>query len=70
MKTVSIVIKVLLALAALAALAYVIVVYGDKITAWFKKTFGSLKCFCGHDDFAVDIPDGEGTVVADDKDFE
>ena len=68
MKTVSIVVKVLLALAAIAAVVYVIVAYGDKITAWCKKTFGSLKCFCGKNDFAVDMT--EDALVADDKDFE
>jgi hypothetical protein len=67
MKTFSIVVKVLLALAAIAAIVYVIVVYGEKITAWFKKTLGSLKCFC---DQEVDISDGDGVVIADEKDFE
>ena len=69
MKTVSIIVKVLLALAAVAAVVYVIVAYGDKITAWFRKTFGDLKCFCGKNDFPADIT-GDDAVVAEEKDFE
>ena len=44
MKVFSLVMKILLALAAVGAIVYVVVNYGDQIVAWFKKTFGSLCC--------------------------
>ena len=46
MKVFGIIAKIVVALAALAGIAYVIVNYGDKIVAWFKKVFGDLFC-CG-----------------------
>ncbi len=49
MKVFGIVMKVILALAAVAGAVYVAIVHGDKIVAWAKKTFKSLKCRCGGD---------------------
>ncbi len=37
MKTASIIVKVVVALAAVAGVVYVIAAYGDKIVAWCKK---------------------------------
>ena len=46
MKVMNVIIKVALALAALAGIVYVVATYGDKIVAWAKKMLGSCKC-CG-----------------------
>ncbi len=47
MKVFSLIAKIVVALAAIAGIAYVIVTYGDKIVAWFKKVFGDLfYCDC------------------------
>jgi hypothetical protein len=42
MKVFGIVMSVIAALAAVAGAVFVIVKYGDQISAWFKKTFGGL----------------------------
>ena len=47
MKIFNVVWKIVAALAAVAGIAFVIVKYGDKIVAWFKKVFGDLfYCDC------------------------
>ena len=50
MKVLNVIIKVALALAAVAGLVYVIATYGDKIVAWAKKLLGSCKCCCGEEE--------------------
>ncbi len=47
MKVFGSVVKVVLALAAVAGAVYVAVVHGDKIVAWAKKTLKSCKCRFG-----------------------
>lgn len=47
MKTVSIVLKILAALIAVAGIVYVVITYGDKIVAWTRKMlcrFGFCCC--------------------------
>lgn len=44
MKVMSIVLKVLAALAAAAGVVYVIATYGDKIVAWAKNLLGMCQC--------------------------
>ena len=44
MKVFSIIAKIVVALAAIAGIAYVVVNYGDKIVAWFKKVYGDMCC--------------------------
>ena len=51
MKAIDIVLKIVAALALIAGIAYVVVTYGDKIAAWFRKTFG---CCCCSDDCCCD----------------
>ena len=47
MKVLSAIVKVAVALAAVAGAIYVIATYGDQIVAWAKKTLSSLsKCPC------------------------
>ena len=38
--------KIVVALLAVAGAVYVIVAFGDKIVAWFKKVTASLPCCC------------------------
>lgn len=64
MKTVSIVIKVLVALAAIAGIVYVVATYGDKIVAWAKKTLCLCKSRCNKVTFAEDMQ------TVDEADFE
>ena len=45
MKTVNFIIKLLVALAAVAGAVYVAATYGDKIVAWCKKMI-NCKCCC------------------------
>ena len=49
MKIFNVIIKIALALAAVAGLVYVIATYGDKIVAWAKKMLGACKCCCDGD---------------------
>ena len=46
MKTFSIIVKVVLALAAIAGVVYVVATYGDKIVAWAKKMLGRCRSDC------------------------
>ena len=47
MKTLTAIVKVLAALAAVAGAVYVVATYGDQIVAWAKKLLSSLpKCPC------------------------
>jgi hypothetical protein len=83
MKVFGIIAKIVIALAAIAGIAYVIVNYGDQIVAWFKKVFGEM-CCCkeaeiieesSEEDVAVEPAAqeeaaAEGEVVAAEGDFE
>jgi len=71
MKTFLNVLKIIGILAAIAAAVYVAIAYGDKIVAWFKKTFAFLgrkksyrSCENNFSEVAV-----AGAVQADDNDF-
>jgi len=44
MKVWNTIVKILVALAAIAGIVYVAATYGDKIAAWCKKLLGSLPC--------------------------
>lgn len=46
MKVFSTVVKLLVALAAIAGAVYVAATYGDKIVAWCKKLLNSCSCCC------------------------
>jgi len=46
MKAVNLIVKVVVALAAVAGAVYVVATYGDKIVAWAKKMLGSKCCCC------------------------
>ncbi len=57
MKTASVVLKILAALAAIAGIVYVIATYGDKIVAWAKGLLGKCKCNCECDDCDCECDD-------------
>lgn len=44
MKTVSVIVKILAALAAVAGVVYIVATYGDKIVAWAKNLLGCAPC--------------------------
>ena len=46
MKTASVILKVLAALAAIAGIVYIVATYGDKIVAWAKNLLGKKCCDC------------------------
>ena len=47
MKVWSAIVKIIVALAAIAGIIYVAATYGDRITAWAKKLLSSFSCCCG-----------------------
>lgn len=47
MKVFNAIVKIVVALAAVAGAVYVVATYGEKITAWAKKMLSSCKCCCG-----------------------
>ncbi len=49
MKVFSTIMKILVALAAVAGAIYIAATYGDKIVAWAKKTLGGFTCCCDCD---------------------
>lgn len=58
MKSWETVLKVLAALVAAAAIIFVIITYGDKIVAWFKKLFGKRQVtLYDHDEEDEEIDD-------------
>ena len=46
MKVVSLIAKIVAALAAVAGIVYVIATYGDKIVAWARRMLGKCECTC------------------------
>lgn len=79
MKTVSIIVKLLVALAAIAGAIYVAATYGDKIVAWCKKFINThciyccdcdCDCDCGCDCECCCEEAAEETPVAAEADFE
>lgn len=46
MKAVNVIIKIVVALAAIAGIVYLAATYGDKIVAWAKKMLSRFGCCC------------------------
>ena len=57
MKTLSVILKILAALAAIAGVIYVVATYGDKIVAWAKSLLNRCGCCCGEGECCCE--DGE-----------
>lgn len=71
MKAFSIVMKIVVALAAIAGLVYVAATYGDKIVAWAKGVL--VRFGCMEDDRVIEFFDEETPTeeaVATEADFE
>ena len=64
MKTWETILKIVAALVAAAGIIFVIVTYGDKIVAWFKKLFSKSEVTLYDEEEAV-----EGEIVAEEGDF-
>lgn len=77
MKTVSLIIKIVVALAAIAGIVYLVATYGNAIVAWAKKVLGRFGCCCGGEcdcecqfDCCCDEEEIEEAAVAAEQDFE
>lgn len=82
MKVFGNILKVLVALAAIAGLVYVVATYGDKIVAWAKKMLGknccTSECCCEEaveevikeEAPAEEAPAEDSAVQAEEADFE
>lgn len=71
MKAVSIILKIVVALAAIAGIVYVAATYGDRIVAWCKKLIDNkccLFCNCDCDCTCEDVEEEIPTVA--ETDFE
>ena len=62
MKVAGIIIKIVVALAAIAGAVYLAATYGDKIVAWAKKLLGSCKC-CTCETVEAEVEAAEAEVV-------
>ena len=78
MKAVNVIIKIVVALAAIAGIVYLAATYGDKIVAWAKKMMARFGCCCCCDEEelteeiteeAAEEPAEESPVAAE-QDFE
>lgn len=85
MKALKVIVKICVALAAIAGIVYLAATYGDRIVAWAKKLLSSCNCCCGCDcdcddcdcececncecECAEEAP-AEEAVVAEQADFE
>lgn len=70
MDTLSVVLKILTAIAVIVAAVFVVLTYGDKIMAFFKKMMGRLKIQGEDSDFVDDSELVEDEAVATEQDFE
>ena len=74
MKVFSVVMKIVVALAAIAGAVYVAATYGDKIVAWAKKLLGKCECCCAEEAAeeapAEEAPAEEAESAATEADFE
>lgn len=75
MKAFKTVMKILVALAAIAGVVYVVATYGEQIVAWARRLLDKLNCCCGCDcDCECDCCDCEDVEViedaAEESDFE
>ena len=71
MKTWSVILKILAALAAIAGIIYALATYGDKIVAWCKMLLDKLNlCCCCNEPVEAPVEADETVIEADDHDFE
>lgn len=72
MNAFSVIMKILAAIAVIAGIVFVVVVYGEKIMAFAKKLLGrvSRRGECDDSDFVDDCDLEDGEIVAGEQDFE
>lgn len=74
MKAFKIVMKILVALAAVAGIVYVVATYGEQIVAWARRVLDKLQCYFGYCDCDCCDCDCEEVEIFDDaaeaQDFE
>lgn len=71
MDALSVLLKILAAIAVIVGAVFVVVVYGDKILAFFKKLLGRIGCCnCDDADFVDEFDLEDDEIVAGDQDFE
>lgn len=70
MDTLGVILKILAAIAVIVGAVFVVLTYGDKIMAFFKKMMGRLKIKGDDSDFVDDSELVDGEVVAAEQDFE
>ena len=72
MKTFGTILKILGALAAIAAIIFVIARYGEAIVAWAKRMLAKLGLTCSQDVTLYDTEETaeEEVIVAEEQDFE
>ncbi len=75
MKAFKVIMKILVALAAIAGVVYVVATYGEQIAAWARRLLDKLNCLCCCDcDCDCNCCDCEEVEVvegtAEEKDFE
>lgn len=78
MKVWSTILKIVVALAAIAGAVYVVATYGDRMVAWAKKMLSSCNCCCGCDcececdtcDCTCEAEEAAVEAVAEQADFE
>lgn len=73
MKVFGIIMKILVAIAAVAGAIYLLATYGDKICAWARKIVNRCGCVCccGDDEVIVEeVAAQEEAVQAEEQDFE
>ena len=59
MKAFKIIVKILVALAAIAGVVYVVATYGNQIVAWCKKVLASLSCGKDKDACETEVVEAE-----------
>lgn len=65
MKTWSVILKILAALAAIAGIIYVFATYGDKIVAWTRQLWDKLSCCCCKCEADFTVTDEADTAAAE-----
>lgn len=65
MKTATLILKILAAIAAVAGVIYLIATYGDKVVAWFKRLLGKDEFACDCDECECDCEDCECECCCD-----
>ena len=46
MKTATLILKILAAVATIVGVVFLVATYGDKVVAWFKRLLGRCECHC------------------------